>query len=349
MMPIRIHLRPRRVSPRLGFTLVELLVVIAIIGTLVSLLLPAVQAAREASRRIKCQNQLKQLALGIENYESSLRSYPASGIVDTSITATYESRSGKMFSWIVLTLPFIEQSALHAEFDFNQTVLNQAKEPQRHQPAVLLCPSDQAKGRMYQDATFTSNKVFGKGNYAAFVGPVHVEYQHRFRGVLTSHQPHAHKDIATDGTSNTVMLSEVRTRTQPTDQRGAWALPWTGTTQLSFDMHDTTNTFSGAAVGYTPWSASLGATQPPNNLRSSNLDMLYACPDPADAQVRRMPCNTYGAGANNYLSAAPRSLHPGCVNVAYADGHISILTDNIDEYLMARLISIEDGGTFTPP
>ena len=343
MVPLRTQIDRR------GFTLVELLVVIAIIGTLVSLLLPAVQAAREASRRIKCQNQLKQLALGVENYESSLREFPASGIVDTSITATYESRTGKMFSWIVLTLPYIEQTALHAEFDFKVDALNQPKEPQKNQPAVLLCPSDQAKGRFYQDSTYTNNKIFGKGNYAAFVGPVHGEYQHRFRGVLTSHQPHRQRDIATDGTSNTVMLSEVRTRANVTDQRGAWVLPWTGSSQLSFDMHDTTNTFTGQAVGYTPWSASLGATQPPNNLRTSNLDMLYACADPADAQLRKMPCNTYGGGSNFYLSAAPRSLHPGCVNVAYADGHVSIFNDNIDEFLMAKLISIEDGQTVTPP
>lgn len=338
----------RRRTHQRGFTLVELLVVIAIIGVLVALLLPAVQAAREASRRIKCQNHLKQLALGVENYESSLKAFPASGIVDATITATYESRSGKMFSWIVLTLPYLEQTPLHSEFDFGQTVLNQTKEPQRNQPAVLLCPSDQAKGRFYQDSTYTNNKIFGKGNYAAFVGPVHVEYQNRYRGVLTSHQPHSHRNV-TDGTSNTVMLSEVRTRTQTTDQRGAWALPWTGSSQLSFDMHDVTNTFTGMDVGYQPWTASVGQTQPPNNQKTSNLDMLYVCPDPADSQLKRMPCNTFGPGANNYLSAAPRSLHPGCVNVAYADGHVSILTDNIDETLMARLISIEDGGSVTPP
>ncbi|WP_254508516.1 DUF1559 domain-containing protein [Anatilimnocola floriformis] len=334
--------------PRRGFTLVELLVVIAIIGTLVSLLLPAVQAAREASRRIKCQNQLKQLALGVENYESSLRTFPASGIVDTSI-AKYESRSGKMFSWIVLTLPYIEQASLHTQFDFNVSVLNQPNEPQQAQPAVLLCPSDSAKGRLYQDPTFTNNKIFGKGNYAAFVGPMHLEDQNRFRGVLTSHQPHAHKDVATDGASNSVMLSEVRTRQQATDPRGAWALPWSATSQLAFDMHDTINSFTTAAVGYTPSASSLGLTQPPNNIRTANLDMVYGCPDPVDAQLKRMPCSAYGPSPYNYLSSPPRSLHPGCVNVAYADGHISTLTDGIDEFVMARLISIEDGQQVTPP
>jgi prepilin-type processing-associated H-X9-DG protein len=320
-------------------------VVIAIIGVLVSLLLPAVQAARESARRMQCQNHLKQFALGIENYESSLKVFPASGIVDTSITATYESRTGTMMSWIVLVLPYVEQTALHAEFDFNQSVLNQAKEPQRNLPAFFRCPSDQAKGRFYQDPSFTNNKSFAKGNYAAFVGPMHVEYQNLTRGVLTSHQPHSHRNIANDGASNSLMLSEVRTRSNPLDQRGAWALPWTGASLLSFDMHSVTAVGS----GYVPWSASLGLTQPPNNQRTSNLDMLYNCADTAEAQLRRMPCNTYGGGAMFYLSAAPRSLHPNCVNVAYADGHVSILSDNVDEYLMARLISIEDGESVTPP
>lgn len=201
---------------------------------------------------------------------------------------------------------------------------------------------------MYQDPTFTNNRVVAKGNYAAFVGPIHVEYQHRYRGVLTSHLPHSHRHLANDGSSNSLMLSEVRTRANPLDQRGTWALGWTGSTLLSFDMHDQSIDLTLGNSGYTPWSASLGQAQPPNN-QGSNLDMLYVCPDPAEAQLRRMPCNTFGTGSNNYMSAAPRSEHPGCVNVAYADGHVTILTNNVDEFLMARLISIEDGESVSPP
>src|SRR5215510_98031 len=80
-------LKLRSGEMRRGFTLVELLVVIAIIGILVALLLPAVQAAREAGRRIQCQNHLKQLALAVANYSDALRNYPASGIVNTSLTS----------------------------------------------------------------------------------------------------------------------------------------------------------------------------------------------------------------------------------------------------------------------
>ncbi len=90
-----------------GFTLVELLVVIAIIGILVGLLLPAVQAAREAARRMQCSNNLKQLALALHNYESTYQTFPPCGI-----------QSNQM-SWSVMMLPFIEQDNLYQGFNFS--------------------------------------------------------------------------------------------------------------------------------------------------------------------------------------------------------------------------------------
>lgn len=91
-----------------AFTLVELLVVIAIIGILVGLLLPAVQAAREAARRMQCSNNLKQLGLAAHNYESAFKTFPPAG-VDTN-----------EMSWAVMMLPFLEQKALFDRFDFAQ-------------------------------------------------------------------------------------------------------------------------------------------------------------------------------------------------------------------------------------
>jgi prepilin-type N-terminal cleavage/methylation domain-containing protein len=93
---------------RLGFTLVELLVVIAIIGVLVALLLPAVQTAREAARRMQCANNLKQLSLGLLNYESTLKTIPPAGI------------DSNQMSWTVLLLPYIEQKNLYDQFNFNR-------------------------------------------------------------------------------------------------------------------------------------------------------------------------------------------------------------------------------------
>src|SRR5688500_18435425 len=101
-----------------GFTLVELLVVIAIIGILIALLLPAVQAAREAARRTQCQNNLKQLALGLHNYHDINNIFPVGhewrGDLDGDAV---NADGGTGFGWAYFLLPFIEQQARFEEFD----------------------------------------------------------------------------------------------------------------------------------------------------------------------------------------------------------------------------------------
>ena len=327
-------------AKRRGFTLVELLVVIAIIGILLTLLLPAVQAAREAGRRIKCQNNLHQLILAVTTYADVQQVYPASGIVDTSL-AHYDPRSGTMFSWITLILPQIEQTGLHRQFDFGKSVLAQTGDPQAVQPPMLLCPSASSRGLYYQDAPFTGSRRLAKGNYVAWVSPFHTELQSRFRAALTSHTGHTDATLAPDGLSNTLVLSEVRTRGLFEDQRGAWAIAWNGASIIAFDMHDT-RVVDFSSGGYTASPASVGWTQGPNN-PGPNFDMLYNCTQAAAAQFDRMPCATWAAGgANEYLSAAPRSQHPGGVNVAWADGRVTFLLDDVDEVTMAYLIAVDD-------
>ena len=340
---------PRRVKTvPSGFTLVELLVVIAIIGVLVSLLLPAVQAAREAARNLQCKSHLRQLGLAIHQYADSRRQYPASGIVAPT-TTDYESRSGKMFSWMVLILPYLEQKALHERFDFGATVLQQPGDPQETQFPVILCPSDIARGRFFQDPALTNGKRLAKGNYAAWVSPYHVELQTRYRGALTSHARHTDA-VFIDGTSNTLMLSEVLTRSQSEDQRGAWSIGWNGATQLAFDLHsvdaDLDTDVDYSQTGYKAGTIGLGDTKRPNTI---SVDMLYNCVDPAEGQLRRMPCANWDKDNADFHSSAPRSRHVGGVNVMYADGHTSFLTDQVDEVNMAYLISIEDRQTVDVP
>jgi prepilin-type N-terminal cleavage/methylation domain-containing protein/prepilin-type processing-associated H-X9-DG protein len=102
----------KRVSHRLGFTLVELLVVIAIIGVLVALLLPAVQAAREAARRMQCGNNVKQLALGLQNYHDTFLYLPYGARNRSTNAPNFNSTNGFGSSWLVATLPFCEQRPL---------------------------------------------------------------------------------------------------------------------------------------------------------------------------------------------------------------------------------------------
>ena len=91
-----------------------------------------------------------------------------------------------MFSWAVLLLPFVEETNLYNQFDQTKTILKQANEPQQQTVPVYLCPSDAARGRFYSDATYTTGKRFAKGNYAAYVSPMHTDLQLVYPGALIS-------------------------------------------------------------------------------------------------------------------------------------------------------------------
>lgn len=333
-----------------GFTLVELLVVIAIIGALVSLLLPAIQSAREAARRIHCVNNLKQLGLAVLNYESAHHALPPGGIVDLNpepnvLLGLFDPQSGKMFSWIVLVLPFMEEQGLYNDFDFSRDIFNQPREPQARQPITLLCPSDSASGLFMRHPSLSQSKVIAKGNYAAFVSPYHVDMQIEVPGALGGNGQRLNR--IKDGLTHTILLSEVRTRRSKLDQRGAWALPWAGASLLSVDVHHQGELYDELADPYRPRIDYLLAPQTPN-CQGPNVDTLYDC-DEAAAQLERMPCGqwnrefTEGVETTPWLSAAPRSLHPNGVNVVAMDGRVGFILDMVDPVAMAYMVSIEDG------
>lgn len=351
----------RRDCASAGFTLVELLVVIAIIGVLISLLLPAVQAAREAARRIQCTNNLKQVALATLSYESAYGLLPRSGrhaAAELTFGSSGEESSylaanhqaGTQTSWAVDLLPFIEQQNLHEQFDLSRTVFEQPNEPQANSVASYLCPSDQAEGRVFRDKTLTAGKSFAKGNYAAFVSPYHIDLQLMYPGALiATGQPLQNIE---DGTSGTLAFSEVRTIDFQQDERGVWALPWAGSSILSFDMHHKCSNgkfFCPEDRYYVPDESYIGQTQTPNLVRGPNKDTLHQCIAGSEHQrtsdLESMPCTTWNGkfGYGGYYSASPRSLHPGGVNVAYLDGHTGFIVDDVDEIAFAYLVSVNDG------
>lgn len=176
--------------PLHGFTLVELLVVIAIIGVLVALLLPAIQAAREAARRNSCKNNLKQLALGCLNHESTTKHFPTGGWGHDWIgDADRGSGQDQPGGWIYNVLPFIEEGAKHALPADGDKGLIQAEQRAGallllQQPVnVINCPSRRT-GTFVAGTTagakncgnVSSDMLLGRGDYAASAGDRNIGY-----------------------------------------------------------------------------------------------------------------------------------------------------------------------------
>jgi prepilin-type processing-associated H-X9-DG protein len=336
----------------------------AIIGALVALLLPAVQAARETARRSQCASQIKQIALAALNYEGAKKLLPPSGLAQLrkddpadplEAELIFDPYWGKRFSWVVILLPHMEQAATAAMFDDSKDVFSQAGSPQAKRLPSLVCPSDESQGISLRQPEATLIKEFAKGNYAAYTSPFHIDLQLMYRGALIAGgQPLA---AVEDGTSNTIVFAEVRTLDRSDDSRGAWALPWPGATLLAFDMHpvgwslkhDGTGEGDGYHAGINaPYQASpesRGETLTPNN-QGPNADTITRCVGNllAAAAEAGMPCTRdVPAGLRGRMAAAPRSRHPGGVNSAFLDGHATFLSDEIDEFAMAYMVSIDDG------
>jgi prepilin-type N-terminal cleavage/methylation domain-containing protein/prepilin-type processing-associated H-X9-DG protein len=199
----------RRHARFAGFTLIELLVVIAIIGALVALLLPAVQAAREAGRRIQCSNNLRQLALAMHNYHDTLGSFPPG-----FMAVNHQGTVSGGWAWGVFLMPFIEQSPLRDRLSPTWYTLSQVISDPELLPmlqmklAVFRCPSSPMEdlreflggGQMVATGNYTCSRGFF--NYS---GQMHL--QRRNNGVFYAVSGTRISDI-TDGTSNTIALGE---------------------------------------------------------------------------------------------------------------------------------------------
>lgn len=195
-----------------GFTLVELLVVIAIVGVLVGLLLPAVQQAREAARRMSCQNNLKQIILAVHNYESSYKVLPP-GYVRKSVSGSNANHAGH--AWGLMLLPQLEQAGLYNQFHCDLPVFDDANsEPREQHLSVFICPSDPHSENRFvvRDEAATPVEQYAASSYAGNWGPssatVNIDDTPRqSRGVFYRNSRTRFADIL-DGLSGTLAFGE---------------------------------------------------------------------------------------------------------------------------------------------
>jgi prepilin-type N-terminal cleavage/methylation domain-containing protein/prepilin-type processing-associated H-X9-DG protein len=319
----------RSSSDLLGFTLVELLVVIAIIGILVALLLPAVQAAREAARRTQCVTNLKQVALGCHLYMDANRAFPYGGKVSNQM------------AWRCYILPYIEESALFAEMQANNAFLdgtadlgpNNEGAPQNGSPsphkglyfaakyriAMFLCPSAADFDRADKgSSTLTDGTLCYASHYAGVAGPVTAPGGQTYRenplfpkasppkrGGSSDHglllyDYQVKPGRATDGLSHTMLIGEL------------------------MDNDPATNNFSGDA-----WVRGVGFGYTVKDFVAAVRNLRYSIGAPK-------PTNE----GNNIPFF---SLHPGGTHFAFGDGSVTFVSEDID-FVLYQALGSRDGG-----
>lgn len=315
---VRSWISPHGNSPRgkRAFTLVELLVVIAIIGVLVALLLPAVQAAREAARRSQCSNNLKQMALAMLNYEDTYKCLPpgrtgCDGATGNQCTG-FTSGAGTLgWSAFVSTLPFLEQSALFNKIDYAPVPWGVTAgwdnlsnmEVVSARPKFIVCPSEIAKSHI--DNQPSSGKKAAIGTYGLVGGkegpPNGNNIKHTNSGVFVYRLCFRLADI-TDGTSSQFIIGE-------------------------------TKSSDGAVAGVA------NATVPNMWTTGSRFLTLRTTNNPINTHPHQGNTDSTGQKTN----AAFGSLHPGGAQFAFVDGHVSLITNQINFVTYQRLSMRADG------
>src|SRR4051794_36145829 len=311
------------IQNRRAFTLVELLVVIAIIGVLVALLLPAIQAAREAARRSQCKNNLKQIGLALQNFETSRRAFPPGFISTPKGNAINAVGTDRGWGWGAHILPYLEESSIFQQIDFKTNIeanVSPNKDLRVLTLQVFRCPSDSVELPIFNVTDSSGNAItqLAFGNYVGVAGTyevtecpdgvypdlasagkaecVHVE---QANGVLYRNHQIPIKQI-TDGMSHTIMVAERASRQSP-------QTTWVGAVANAVVL---------------PKVPAYDNEGPPvlvlTNTGEARDNAGKPVPNP------RVPNNDLGHVEDS------NSMHPQGVNIMFCDGSVQTINNDID-------------------
>lgn len=318
-----------RLPARRGFTLVELLAVVAIIGVLVALLLPAVQAAREAARRSSCSNKIVQLVMAVHQYDSAHQVYPP-GTVDASGPILNQLK-GYHHGWIEQVLPYLEKEAVYHHIDRDVSVYHRTNMPVRKiRLSWLLCPSNPQASGPYS-------------HYAALHHDVEASIDVDQNGVFFLNSAVAQDDVS-DGVGYTIFLGEKILE--------GGDLGWlSGTRAILRNTGEAVGTALIQNKQARAWRAT--PQYPPGVLESSNGNGAQGTEDGLDGMGGDSdPDDVYGGtivrGGTSPRNAATfvggfASFHPGGANFAMGDGSTRFLVSTMSMSVYRQLGHRADG------
>lgn len=350
-------MKQRMKSSRDGFTLVELLVVIAIIGILIGMLLPAVQAVREAARRSECQNNERQAALALLSYESAHTTFPDGNMRPIGAPENNDQNPGPGHSFWVLALPFIEQGNLADRYDLAEsgwTGGSNSSNPNTSAIAgvvlpFLLCPSsplpefpEELTNAQIQGTTNASPPAAGmKPCYVGISGSIAHSTANLPEngsagtgnstlsegGILINNEGIGFGQIP-DGASNTIVLGE----------QADWMVNPDDGSQIEIR--------SDGNHGFTMGARRQGIVLDDNGNQDYNDTRIYnltVIAHPLNTKIFDADLRASGAGGNVGANRPLLSAHPGGVNVALGDGSVHFLNDSFDLITLMNLSDKDDG------
>ncbi|WDI43929.1 DUF1559 domain-containing protein [Bremerella sp. P1] len=326
-------------NARRGFTLVELLVVIAIIGVLIALLLPAVQQAREAARRIQCNNQLKQLGLAMHNYHDTYLKMP--------FNAAQIGSSGTAPSFFVRLLPFVEQGAAYDQLiwtGFNGGSFigdnSSTTNPVLTQLRVdgLYCPSSPLP-EVASNFQLTSYCGIGgtaqKWNGTAVVNIDSTKKSQYYNGMVVARGDGSNAinmSAATDGTSNTMMISENSNYFYDANR-----VKQSDTIRTTYGTGGAWN-----GIGFTATSSS-GSLATAQNITTIDVDPSFTAPYTGGINSAANSSSPANGSAQNEVSIPLNSAHPGGVLTVLTDGSCQFLSETVANQVLVSLANRQDG------